>query len=116
MKGWVLTVRHGPEVNRERFDSLDAAVKALRRHAEAIRSEGPLKKVGSLRDFEPGEQVHARLEISSGGLLRGHDAGLDVMGDGSYIPYRGGMRRRHLDPRNGQTPFEAVGEALAGPR
>ena len=116
MKGWILTVRHGPQVDRERFDSLEAAVDALHRHAEAIRSEGPLKRVGSLRDFEPGDQVHARLEISRGGLLRGRDAGVDVMGDGSYVPYRGGMRRTQLDPRDGQTPFEAVGEALAGPR
>jgi hypothetical protein len=113
VKGWVLTVRHGSDVDRKRFDSLDAAVDALRAHAEAIRSEGPLEQVGSLRDYEPGEQVHARLEISSGGLLRGRDAGVDVMGDGSYVPYSGGMRRTQLDPHDGQTPFEAVGEALA---
>ena len=113
MNGWVLTVRHGPDVDRERYDSLDAAVDALRAQAEAIRSEGPLEGVGSLRDYEPGDQVHARLEISSGGLLRGRDAGVDVMGDGTYVPYRGGMRRTQLDPRDGQTPFEAVGEALA---
>ena len=114
MKGWVLTVRYGSDVVRERFDSLDAAVDALRARAEAIRSEGPLEAVASVRDFEPGQQVHARLEISSGGLLRGRDAGVDVMGDGSYVPYRGGVRRTELDPSDGQTPFEAVGEALAG--
>jgi hypothetical protein len=116
VKGWVLTVRHRSDVDRERFDSLEAALDALRAQAESIRAEGPLESVGSLRDFEPGDQVHARLEISSGGILRGRDAGLDVMGDGSYVPYRGGMRRTQLDPRTGQTPFEAVGEALAGAR
>jgi hypothetical protein len=116
VKGWVLTVRHGSDVGRERFDSLESAVDALRAQAEAIRSEGPLEPVGSVRDFEPGQQVHARLEISSGGLLRGRDAGVDVMGDGSYVPYRGGVRRTQLDPRDGQTPFEAVGEALGAAR
>jgi hypothetical protein len=114
VKGWVLTVRHRSDVDRKTFDSLDAAVDALCAQAEAIRSEGPLEAVGSVRDYEPGEQVHARLEISSGGLLRGRDAGIDVMGDGTYVPYKGGMRRTALDPRDGQTPFEAVGEALAG--
>jgi hypothetical protein len=114
VKGWILTVRHGSDVDRERFESLEAALDALRAQAEEIRSEGPLEPVGSVRDFEPGEQVHARLEIRSGGLLRGRDAGVDVMGDGTYIPYRGGVRRTQLDPRDGQTPFDAVGEALAG--
>ena len=114
MKGWVLTVRHRSDVDREHFGSLEAAIEALRAQAESIRAEGPLEAVGSLRDFEPGEQVHARLEISSGGLLRGRDAGIDVMGDGTYVPYRGGLRRTQLDPRDGQSPFEAVGEALDG--
>ena len=113
MKGWVLTVRHGSDVDRENFDSLGDAVDALRVRAEEIRSEGPLDPVGSVRDFEPGDQVHARLEISRGGLLRSRDAGVDVMGDGSYVPYRGGMRRTQLEPSDGQSPFEAVGEALA---
>jgi hypothetical protein len=113
---WTLTVRHGPQVKRERFDSLDDAVETMRHDADAIRSEGPLQKVSSLRDFEPGQQVHARLEISTGGLLRGRDAGVDVMGDGSLIPYSGGVRRRELELRDDQSPFEAVGEALAGTR
>lgn len=106
-------MRHGPQVKRERFDSLDDAVEAMRRDAEAIRSEGPLGKISSLRDFEPGQQVHARLEISTGRLLRGRDAGVDVMGDGTLVPYRGGVRRTELEPRDDQSPFEAVGEALA---
>lgn len=105
-------MRHGSQVDRETFDSLEGAVAAMRREAEAIRAEGPLDRVGSLRDYDPGEQVHARLEISSGGFLRGRDAGVDVMGDGSLVPYRGGMRRTALDPREDQSPFEAVGEAL----
>lgn len=113
MKGWTVTVRHGSEVSREQFVSLDEALEALRRNAEAIRSEGPLDGVSSLRDFEPAEQVHARLEISTGRLLRGRDAGLDVMGDGSLVPYRGTLRRTALEPRGGQSPFEAIGEALA---
>ena len=112
--GYTLTVRHGSAVERKRIASLDQAVEELRLHAEAIRTEGPLGKVSSLRDFEPAEQVHARLELSTGGLLRGRDAGVDVMGDGSLVPYSGGVRRTELALRHGQSPFEAVGEALSG--
>jgi hypothetical protein len=111
---WKLTNRHGSDVTREEFDLLEQAIDELRRLAEAIQSEGPLDRVGSLRDFEPAEQVHARLEISTGGFLRRRDAGIDVMGDGTLVPYRGGMRRAELELRDGQTAYEAVGEALGG--
>jgi len=111
---YTLTVRRGSTVERERMKSLEEAIDELRRRADEIRSEGPLQKVSSLRDFEPGQQVHARLEISTGGLLRGRDAGVDVMGDGSLVPYRGGVRRTELELQDDQSPFEAVGEALAG--
>ena len=113
MSAWKLTIRHGSDVVREQFDSLDGAIEGLRRHADAIRSEGPLGRVGSLRDFEPAEQVHARLEISIGGLLRRRDAGLDVMGDGTLVPYSGGVRRTELQLEDGQSPFDAIGKALA---
>ena len=110
--GYTLTVRHGSDVQRHAFEQLEAAVAELRRRAEAIRAEAPQQKVGALRDFEPGQQVHARLEISTGGLLRGRDAGIDVMGDGSLVPYSGGVRRTELKPRGSQGPFEAVSKAL----
>lgn len=112
MSGWNLRIRHGSDVEREQFDSLEQAIEEMRKQVEAIRAEGPLKKASVPRDYEPSEQVHARLEISTGGLLRGRDAGLDVMGDGSLVPYRGGIRRMQLELRDGQSPFEAVGEAL----
>jgi len=113
VSAWRLTVRHGSNVSRDRFESLEAAIEELRRQAEAIRSEGPLRKVSSLRDFEPGQRVHARLEISTGGLLRSRDAGLDVMGDGALVPYRGGLRRTELELQREQSPFDAIAEALA---
>jgi hypothetical protein len=114
--GYTLTVRHGPAVQRESFDELRDAVAELERRAEAVRAGTPLEKVSMLRDFEPAEQVAARLEISTGGFLRGRDAGVDVMGDGSVVPYRGGIRRERLEPRQGQSPYEAVGRALGGGR
>jgi hypothetical protein len=103
-----LTVRQGARVSRERFDDLDEAIAALEREAESIRAEGGLGSVSMLRDFTPGERVAARLEISGGGWLRGRAAGVDVMGDGSLVPFRGGVSRSELAPREGESPFDAV--------
>ena len=108
-----LTVRQGPKVSREKHESLDAALAALERHAEDIRSAGPLDARKMIREFEPGDQVAGRLEISTGGFLhRGRDAGIDVMGDGRFVAFAGGMRRAELSPGEAG-PFEAVRGALA---
>ena len=113
MGGYRLTVRHGPEVERESYESLDEAVAELERRAEQIRSEGGLDEVKMLREYEPRERVHARLEVTGPGLLRRSDAGVDVMGDGAVVPYRGAVMKRKLEPRGGQSPYDAVREALS---
>ena len=52
------------------------------------------------------------MEISTGGFLRsGISAGIDVMGDGALVAYRGGVQREELDPGQ-RGPFEAVRKAL----
>ena len=113
MSGYRLTVRQGPRVRRERFATLDEALVALEARAKEIREAGPLRPRKMIRDFEPGDQVAGRVEISTGGFLRkGTEAGVDVMGDGRLVPFAGGMRRAELDPgRDG--PFAAVRRALA---
>jgi hypothetical protein len=110
MAAWQLTIRHGPRVERERFESLGDAIEAMRARAEEIRREGPLAAVKAFREYEPARRVAARLELSNGGWLRGRDAGIDVMGDGSLVPYSGGIRKRTLDGDG--DPFAAVREAL----
>lgn len=112
MTAFKLTIRHGAKVSREDHQSLDAAVEALREHARRIRSQGNLPEVKMLRTYEPGDRVNARLEISTGGLLRRRDAGLDVMGDGALIPFRGGIRRTPIEPAADESPFELVEAAL----
>ena len=79
-----------------------------------VRREGPLERANALRDYEPGQRVHARLELSTGGVLRGREAGLDVMGDGALVPYMGVVRKRKLEPSGNQSAFDAVREALTG--
>jgi hypothetical protein len=96
----------------ESFDGLDDAVEAMRERALAIRAEGPVKGVSALRDFGPEQQIHARLQLSSGGVLRKRVAGVDVRGDGTFMPYRGGVTREELDPTDHDTPFDVVRETL----
>lgn len=112
MSRWKLTVRHGSEVDHEQFEDLEAAVAAMRERALAIRSEGPVRPVRSLRDYEPGDQVHARLQLSGRGLFRKPAAGVDVRGDGTFVPFKGGVVREELDPTHHDTPFDLVRETL----
>lgn len=109
---WKLTVRHGSDVSHESFGELDEAVAAMRERALAIRAEGPVKGVSALRDFGPEQQVHARLQLSGGRWPRRVVAGVDVRGDGMFMPFRGGVRREELDPTDYATPFDAVRESL----
>jgi hypothetical protein len=107
-----LTVRHGSEVDHAQFEELGVAVAAMRDRALAIRAEGPVKGVSSLRDFGPEAQVHARLQLTGKGWLHKQVAGIDVRGDGTFMPYRGGIRREELDPSKHETPFDLVRETL----
>jgi hypothetical protein len=84
----------------------------LQRRAEEIRAQGGLGEVKVLRTYEPQDRVHARLEVSGSGFLRRPEAGVDVMGDGALVPYRGAIFRKRLDPRSGQSAYDAVHEAL----
>ncbi len=105
-------MRKGSEVEHAQFDDLDEAVAAMRSRALEIRSEGPAKAVRSLRDYGPGDLVRARLQLTGRGLLRKPVAGVDVRGDGTFMPFRGGVGREELDPTNHETPFDLVRETL----
>jgi hypothetical protein len=109
---WKLTVRHGSEVEHVQFDDLEVAVAAMRARALEIRSEGPVKAISSVRDYAPGDQVHARLQLAGRGLFRKPVAGIDVRGDGTFVPYVGGVGRQELDPSKHETPFDLVRETL----
>lgn len=114
MAAWKLTVRDGSEVEHASFETLDEAIAAMRARAMEIRAEGPVEETSVLRDFAPGDQVRARLQLSGKGLLRRPTAGIDVRGDGAFMPYRGTVRREELDPSGDKTPFETVRKTLEG--
>ena len=61
-----------------------------------------------LREFAPGDRVAARLELSTGGALRGRTAGIDLMGDGSLVAYSGGIRRHPLAQEGGESALDAL--------
>ena len=112
MPRWKLTVRHGSDVAHESFDDLEEAVAEMRRQALTIRAGGTAEEVFALRDFKPADQIQARLQLSGRGLLRKPVAGIDVRGNGTFVPYRGGVRREELDPSGHDTPFDLVRETL----
>jgi hypothetical protein len=109
---WKVTVRHGPKVSREKAETLDEAIAEARTAIEEVRREGRLPAVKALRDYTPDQRVHARVEISGPGLLRGKEGGIDLMGDGTVVPYTGAIRKRELGADNLDDAFERLREAL----
>lgn len=113
MAGYKLTIRNGPKVTRKQHSSLEEALAAMREAAERIRAEGGLAEVRTLRTYEPEQRVKARIEVTSGGTLRrGRTAGVDVMGDGSVVPFAGGVFREQLEAPSGGGAYDAVAEAM----
>lgn len=114
MGAWTVTTRHGPRVSRERFATLEEAMTALEgRLAElepAARRE-PVKVLA--REFDPVNQVSARLEVSGPGRIapavRG---GVDLRGDGSSEAYTGRWRRVLVEARKRETAAQALRREL----
>jgi hypothetical protein len=111
---WKLTIRSGSEVESLGFDDLGEAVAAMRARALELRSEAPPKTASLLGTYKPEDQVQARLQLQGRGLLRKPVAGVDVRGDGAFVPYRGGVGREELDASGHETPFDLVRETLEG--
>ncbi len=109
---WKLTVRYGSDVDRQSFEELGEAVAAMRERALQIRAGAPPQTAALLGTYKPEDQVRARLQLTGRGLLRRPTAGIDVRGDGTFLPYRGGVGREELDPSGHETPFDAVRETL----
>jgi hypothetical protein len=109
---WKVTVRHGPDVERERFETLEEALGEAQSRVDVIRRESRLGEVEGFRTYGPDERVHARIEISGPGLLRAPEAGIDVMGDGTLVPYRGAIRKEPLEADSLEETLERLREAL----
>lgn len=111
---WKVTVRHGSQVKRERFETLAEAMDEARSQVDAVRREGGLPEISAFRDYAPDQRVHARIEISGPGLIRSPEGGLDVTGDGSVVAYRGAIRKRPLGAASLDDAFARLRQALDG--
>jgi hypothetical protein len=109
---WKVTVRHGSEVERQAFESLDQALSAARLRVDAVLSKGGMNHQEGFRTYQPSELVHGRVEISGPGLLRGREGGIDVMGDGTLVPYAGTIRKRKLGDGTLEQAIQRLREEL----
>jgi hypothetical protein len=109
---WKVTVRHGSNVGREKFASLEEAIDDSRRRIDEIRREDRLPHISFIREFSPDQRVAARIEISGPGLIRAPERGIDVMGDGHAIAYTGTIRKRQIQADSLDHAFELLREAL----
>lgn len=107
---WTLTVRRRGVVERERHETVGAAVARLdARLDELVRSERRATEQAFARTVPPVAQVAARVELRGPGRARG---GVDVRGDGSTEAFTGRVRRRLVERRAGETSAEALARAL----
>src|SRR5690349_11485526 len=95
MRGYRVTARKGPKVERERYDDANQALAAVERHARELERTAMARATGGrlIRRFEPVQQVVGRVEIKGPDGLAG---GIDVRGDSSTEAYTGGRMRRTL--------------------
>ena len=111
---WTLTLRVGPQVQRERFATLPEALDALEQRLGALGAQtrrGPARVL--LREVEPVRQVAARGEVSGPQrLLPRTIAGADLRGDGSVETYVGRVRKRLVPRREGEGSFDALRREL----
>jgi hypothetical protein len=84
-----VTVRRGPRVAHEEYETLNQALAAIEREARGDRRA--VQGLG--RTYEPEELVAARIELKGAGK----PAGVDVRGDGTLVAWTGRIRRKALE-------------------
>jgi hypothetical protein len=106
---WRITVRNGPKVEKLRAESLEEALDLVEREGRVL-STGPGRPAVDLRirTFTPQQQVAGRVELAGPGVR----AGIDVRGDGAAEAWTGRLRRRVIEQRDRETPYDALRRAL----
>ena len=109
MSGWHVIVRTGPRVQRLRAGTLGEALDALETETRAAATTTRRGTIDvRVRKFEPADQVATRAELRGPGTR----AGFDVRGDGSVQAWTGRIRRRLVEPADGETAYDALRSAL----
>ncbi len=115
MSAWKVTMRHGPQVSRGGVrHARRRPGRGARGRVDRTRREGRLATINALREFTPDKRVQCRVEVSGKGFLRGPEAGIDVMGDGTIVPYTGAIRKRQLEADTLDEAIEAIRCELGG--
>ena len=106
---YVVTIRRGPKVERQRYAGLAEALDAIEARGRELEGRSDAAPVGGriLRRIDPAHQVVARLELSR------PRAGVDVRGDGSSEAYTGRLRRRLVEQRRGESAYDALRRAVS---
>ena len=109
---YTLTVRTQGTPHKHRFDRLEAALASLEHEARALEASADHRSYGGnlIRRLDPARIVVARLELSGPGGVR---AGVDVRGDGSSEAFTGRLRRRVVEQRRDESPYEALRRELS---
>jgi hypothetical protein len=106
---WRVVVRNGPAVHKYRAGSLEDALERLETETRVAANTERLPEVDlRVRRYSPAEQVAVRAELRGPGAR----AGFDVRGDGAVEAWTGRVRRRRVEPSDGETPYDALRRAL----
>jgi hypothetical protein len=110
-ESYTLRVRSGGKVRKLRCSALADALTVLEREGRELEASADGRPEGGtlIRRLEPVQIVVARLELSGPGALR---AGVDVRGDGSSEAFTGRLRRRVVEQRDGESPYDALRRKL----
>jgi hypothetical protein len=108
---YTLTIRAGAKVRKTQHPGLGEALRELEREAREIEADADERPTGGtlVRKLEPVQIVVARLELAGPGRVR---AGVDVRGDGSSEAFTGRLRRRVVEQRDGESPYDALRREL----
>ena len=106
-----MKTRSGAKVERARFGELGEALAALESRASELQDGADARPVDLRvgRRFEPVQQVVARLELAG---PRRRRAGVDVRGDGSAEAWIGRVRRRLVEQKPKESPYDALRRTL----
>jgi hypothetical protein len=108
---YTLVVRTEGKVRKTHYSALTEAVTELEREGRDLAAGAHERPQGGtiIRKLEPVQIVLARLELSGPRRLR---VGVDVRGDGSSEAFSGRLRRRVLEPRDGESAYDALRREL----
>src|SRR3954468_12779020 len=106
MGRYTLTARVSGKVTHEDFKTLEEALDGLERSGHSLQGQADAAVVGGslMRQFEPEQQVTARLEVSG----RGVRCGVDIRGDGTSVPFVGRVRRREIERTRDESSYDAL--------